>query len=79
MPIIKGNNAGPHQDGNFVRFCKNYCADNGWHWQSQAPQMPYIMNNLLDLLGVLFPASTSRHHNVLLPQSATNVVQSDRI
>jgi hypothetical protein len=45
VPIIQGDNAGPHQDDDSVSFCKNFCSDNGWHWQPQAPQMPY-MNNL---------------------------------
>ena len=67
VPIIQVDNAGPHQDGDFFSFCKNCCSDNGWHWQPQAPQMPY-MNNL-DL--AVFP-SMSRRHNVLLRQSATN-------
>jgi hypothetical protein len=74
IPNIQGDNAGPHQDGDFVSFCKNHCADNGWRWQPQAPQMPY-MNNL-DL--TVFP-SMSRRHNVLLRQSATNTVQPDKI
>jgi hypothetical protein len=74
VPVIQGDNTGPHQDGDFVRFCKTYCVDNGWHWQPQAPQMPY-MNNL-DL--AVLP-SMSWRHNVLLRQSTTNTVQPNMI
>jgi hypothetical protein len=31
VPVIQGDNAGPHQNGDFVWFCKTYCVDNGWH------------------------------------------------
>jgi hypothetical protein len=72
IPRMQGDNAGPHQDGDFVRFCKNYCAENGWYWQSQAPQMPYNLD-----LAVF--SSMSWHHNVLLQQSAANMVQPDKI
>jgi hypothetical protein len=69
--MTQGNHAGPHQDGDFVSFCKNYCNDNGWwYWQPQASQeMPYIMNNF-DL--AVFPSIMSRHHNIFLQQSPTN-------
>lgn len=40
IPVVQGDNAGPHQDASFGRYCKDYCAENGWHWEPQAPQMP---------------------------------------
>jgi hypothetical protein len=36
---------GPHIDATYHDFVNDYCESKGWHWESQAPQMPH-MNNL---------------------------------
>ena len=74
MPIIQGDNAGPHQDSENLRTCETYCKKNKWHWEPQAAQMPY-MNNL-DL--AVFP-SMSRRHMKLLRQNSTSVAKTDEI
>lgn len=61
LPVIQGDNAGPHQDGEFCEYVEQYCNDNGWKWEPQAPQMPHANN--LDL--AVFP-SMSKHHSNLL-------------
>jgi hypothetical protein len=45
VPIIQGNNAGPHREGDFDASCKAYCHTRGWHWIPQAHKcpMPTIM------------------------------------
>lgn len=55
--VIQGDNAGPHNDERFKRFVTDYCRKQGWLWEPQAPQMPY-MNNL-DLC--VFPCMSKRH------------------
>jgi hypothetical protein len=47
IPIIQGDNAGPHQDAAYLRGVKGYCEQKGWHWEPQAAQMPHM--NVLDL------------------------------
>ena len=73
-PIIQGDNAGLHQDSEYLRTCETYCKKNKWHWEPQAAQMPY-MNNL-DL--AVFP-SMSRRHMELLRQNSTSVAKTDEI
>ena len=60
-PIIQGDRAGPHNDDAFVRFNEEYCQQQGWVWEPQAPQMPYANN--LDM--VVFPAMSKRHSDTL--------------
>jgi hypothetical protein len=69
-PIIQGDNAGPHQEGDFDASCKAYCNTRGWHCVPQAPQMPYANN--LDL--VVFPCMLKRHTQLLRQQG--NLVKS---
>jgi hypothetical protein len=57
IPIIQGDNAGPHQDAAFLRGVKWYCETKGWHWEPQAAQMPHM--NVLDLS--VFPNMSRRH------------------
>jgi hypothetical protein len=74
IPVIQGDNAGPHQDETFLNFCKDFCQDHGWHWQPQAPQMPH-MNNL-DL--AVLPAMSHRHTHMLRASTGASV-KPDRI
>lgn len=60
-PVIQGDNAGPHQDEAFLRFCSEYCEAHRWLWEPQAPQMPHANN--LDL--AIFPAMSKRHSDLL--------------
>jgi hypothetical protein len=47
IPILQGDNTGPHGEAEFIRFMTEYCQNNGWHWKPQAPQMLHM--NVLDL------------------------------
>ena len=73
-PVIQGDNAGPHQDRNFVEGMREYCGRNGWHWEPQAPQMPY--SNNLDLS--VFPCMSKRHTK-LLSEYSNAVASTDVI
>lgn len=61
LPLIQGDNAGPHTDATFTNFVKGHCASKGWKWEPQAAQMPH-MNNL-DL--AVFPMMSKRHSALL--------------
>ena len=61
LPVIQGDNAGPHQDATFFRRMTAYCDREEWLWRPQAPQMPY--SNCLDLS--VFPAMSKRHSRLL--------------
>jgi hypothetical protein len=74
VPIIQGDNARPHQEGDFDPSCKAYCHTRGWLWIPQAPQMPYANN--LDL--VVFPCMLKRHTQ-LLQQHGNSVIPNDQI
>ncbi|KAG7339193.1 hypothetical protein IV203_020156 [Nitzschia inconspicua] len=52
VPVIQGDNAGPHIDEEYINYVKGYCEKKGWVWAPQAPQMPHANN--LDL--AIFPA-----------------------
>ncbi|CAJ1931219.1 unnamed protein product [Cylindrotheca closterium] len=57
IPVIQGDNAGPHAEKEYFNWCKAQCEQRGWHWEPQAPQMPHINN--LDLS--VFPCMSRRH------------------
>jgi hypothetical protein len=61
LPVIQGDNAGPHVDGAFHTSVKAFCGSNGWKREPQAPQMPHINN--LDL--AVFPTMSKRHSSLL--------------
>jgi hypothetical protein len=61
LPVIQGDNAGPHSDAKFHKFVTDYCKEKGWMWEPQAPQMPHANN--LDL--AVFPAMSKRHTSLL--------------
>lgn len=75
IPIIQGDNAGPHQDTEFLSFCEQFCESRGWHWEPQAPQMPH-MNNL-DL--AVFPSMSHRHSTELRKRGAGQTVSKEDI
>ena len=50
------------------------CEGEGWHWEPQAPQMPYVNN--LDLS--VFPMMSKRHSQ-LLQQYSNGVASADDI
>ena len=52
----------------------SYCVDLGWHWEPQAPQMPY--SNNLDLF--VFPMMLKRH-SALLQEYSGGVAPSNKI
>ena len=56
LPVIQGDNAGPHTDATFMNYVMKYCEDNGWKWELQAPQMPHL---------AVFPAMSKRHSTLL--------------
>jgi hypothetical protein len=45
IPVMQGDNAGPHEDATYKDWFTGYCEEQGWYWEPQAPQMPH-MNNL---------------------------------
>ena len=47
LRVFQGDNAGPHIGSAFLNFVTSICSEKGWHWEPQAPQMPYVNN--LDL------------------------------
>ena len=75
IPIIQGDNAGPHQDRAFVAFCKQYCEAKQWTWQPQAPQMPH-MNNL-DL--AVFPSMSRRHAELLRSRNGNRMADPEKV
>ena len=74
VPVLQGDNAGPHQDANFLNFCKDHCEVNKWLWEPQDAQMPH-MNNI-DL--AVFPEMLKRHCDMHRDYS-TSVAPPDRI
>ena len=73
--IIQGDQAGPHEDGTFAEFVTSYCAEQGWMWQPQAPQMPH--SNVLDLS--VFPAMSRRHSEWARKMVGTSVISHNHI
>jgi hypothetical protein len=70
LPVIQGDNAGPHTDAKFQEFVKEYCDKQKWMWEPQAPQMPQANN--LDL--AVFPAMSKRHGNLLSQYGSTRMM-----
>jgi hypothetical protein len=60
QPVFQGDNAGPHVDGAFHAFVKDFCESKGWKWEPQAAQ-PH--SNNLDL--AVFPMMSKRHSALL--------------
>ena len=73
--IIQGDQAGPHEDAVFTRYVTDYCTEQGWTWQPQAPQMPHA--NVLDLS--VFPAMSRRHAEWARRLVGTKVLGPDQI
>lgn len=73
LPVIQGDNAGPHTDATYIGFVTNYCTEKGWKWEPQAPQMPH-MNNL-DL--AVFPMMSKRHSQLLKEYSGKMAPKED--
>ncbi|KAI2503723.1 hypothetical protein MHU86_10704 [Fragilaria crotonensis] len=75
IPVIQGDNAGPHQDRSLIQFCKQHCESMGWLWRPQAPQMPH-MNNL-DL--AVFPAMSRRHAELLRSLNGNRMANPEKV
>ena len=73
LPVIQGDNAGPHTDATFSKFVTDFCNEQGWKWEPQAPQMPH-MNNL-DL--AVFPMMSKRHSQLLTRYSNSMVPREE--
>ena len=67
IPVIQGDNAGPHIDAEYINYVKDFCESKGWKWAPQAPQMPHANN--LDL--AVFPAMSKKHSSLLAEYSNT--------
>jgi hypothetical protein len=74
-PIFQGDNAGPHQEEEYLKYVKDYCSERGWHWEPQAPQMPHM--NVLDLS--VFPAMSRRHTALARERGGLCVLKEDDI
>jgi hypothetical protein len=75
IPVIQGDNAGPHQDRSLIQFCKQHCESMGWLWRPQAPQMPH-MNNL-DL--AVFPAMSRQHAELLRSLNGNRMANPEKV
>ncbi|CAJ1965501.1 unnamed protein product [Cylindrotheca closterium] len=75
IPVIQGDNAGPHAEKEYFNWCKAQCEQRGWHWEPQAPQMPH-MNNL-DLS--VFPCMSRRHCAAARERGGLHVLKQDEI
>jgi hypothetical protein len=74
IPVMQGDNAGPHEDATYKDWFTGYCEEQGWYWEPQAPQMPH-MNNL-DL--AVFPCMSKMHTN-LLKQYSNKMAPAEEI
>ena len=54
--IIQGDQAGPHEEDDFVSYMRSACSIRGWCFEPQSPQSPHLNN--LDL--AVFPAMSRR-------------------
>ena len=72
IPVIQGDNAGPHIEGTFMKCMEEYCNERGWLWEPQAPQMPHL--NVNDL--AIFPAM-SKWHSYKVRQRTKDVASKD--
>jgi hypothetical protein len=75
IPIIQGDNAGPHEDGTYKSFVQNFCTSRGWHWEPQAAQMPHM--NVLDLS--VFPNMSRRHAQLARKRGGLKVLSENEI
>lgn len=75
LPVFQGDNAGPHTDAKYEKFCKEFCTNKGWLWEPQAPQMPHM--NVLDLS--IFPAMSRRHCHLIRSMHGVRVVRENEI
>jgi len=75
MPVIQGDNFGPHTDRAFKEYVTTYCIEKGWKWEPQAPQMPHANN--LDL--AVFPAMSKKHSATLAKHDGNNMAPNDEI
>jgi hypothetical protein len=75
VPIIQGDNAGPHAEERYFQWATSECERRGWHWEPQAPQMPH-MNNL-DLS--VFPCMSRRHCEVARKRGGLHVLKENEI
>jgi hypothetical protein len=73
--IIQGDNAGPHQESDFMTHVTEYCNREGWHWEPQAPQMPHM--NVLDLS--VFPNMSRRHAKLAREHHGPHMLTEDEI
>ena len=67
------DNAGPHCDSDFVDHVTTACAQHGFLWKPQAPQMPHA--NVLDL--AVFPSMSHRHGKMCKARSNTPVLADE--
>ena len=72
--IIQGDQAGPHEEEDFMKYCRANCAKRGWCFEPQAPQAPHLNN--LDL--AVFPAM-SRRHSIIARNKGLRVLKEQEI
>ena len=74
-PVCQGDSAGPYVEAAFLEFIRTSCEREGWWWEPQAAQMPYI--NVLDL--AVFPCISKRHCSVACQKGGLHVLKEDEI
>jgi hypothetical protein len=73
--VLQGDQAGPHEEGAFVKSLLDLITPLGWLLEPQAPQMPHANN--LDLS--VFPAMSKRHSALTRESGGTKVLKPDKI
>ena len=74
-PIFQGDNAGPHEEDQYLTFVREHCASKLCDWGTQAPQMPHM--NVLDFL--VFTCMSRRHAATEMKQKGKHVLPDNEI
>jgi hypothetical protein len=72
--IIQGDQAGPHEEDEFVWYMRLLCVRRGWCFEPQSPQSPHLNN--LDL--AVFPAMSTRH-SILSRKKGLRVMNKEEV
>ena len=72
--LIQGDQAGPHEEADFVKYMRSSCVRRGWCFEPQSPQSPHLNN--LDL--AVFPAMSARH-SILSRKKGLHVVNKEEV
>ena len=74
-PVIQGDNTGPHEERNCIKFVKRNCEDKGWHWEPQATQKTHTNNPDLSV----FPSVSKRNTIITRYRGKLHILSEDKI